>query len=185
MPLPPGGLIPSGIGGRVYGGTLGTDLTQALTGAPPFPANVMMTDVGGWRLQALAIAAECTHSGTYGAITRRVVAYDWTATLGIPYDYKNPPELIFNAPQSVGVRLNLGDVTQDPLLSQQAGIKQQFYVAPSGLLTAVRPVLDGAGRDVVRIDLVIAGSSLILRLPDQQQEYTDYIAYLVSRGWLV
>ena len=182
--IPPGGLIPSGMGGRVYAGNLDVNLNQAMTGID-LPPGVLATDVGRWSLQARAILAECPHSGCYGAIARRVVAYDWRATLSIPYDYLQPPDINFNAPQSVAVRFNIGDVDQDPLLaSQNFALDQQFYVAPSAFLEAVQPVLDGAGRDVVRIDLSLAGNSLIFRLPAQLDQYTDYKNYLVSRGWL-
>ena len=181
MPIPPGGLIPSGIGGCLQVGALGTDLSSP---APIDHADQGILDVATWSLQEMFITAECTHSGTYGAVTRRRVAYDFRFSVSIPYDYENPPDELLAGAQSIALRLNLGDVRQDPLLNQQLDASQQrFYVAPSAFLETAQPVLDARG-DVIRIQCSGVGNSLIFLFPDDQSSYSNYLSYLRSRGWL-
>ena len=176
MAIPPGGLIPSGIGGGIYVGTLGDTSKD----------NADYFDVAGWTLQSIYHNAECTHSGTWGAISRRLVAYDFRFTASVPFDYnEKPPEQLLNDGQSVGIRFDIGDVTQDPLLSQQNGLVQRYYFAPSCLIEEARPVLDATGRDVVREIVTGVGNSIIFLLPDENDAWNAYKGYLQGRGWAV
>ena len=187
MVMIPGGKVFGGTGGRIYVGDLGDMSLLTDTDTVPDPDGDLPTffDVAQWQLQSLYHNAECPHSGCYGAIARRVVAYDFRFSASIPFDYDNPPEQLLNYPQSVGLRFNLADVTQEPT-AQALNIDpgdQKFYFAPSALIDDAVPVLDAA-RDVIRIQVRGSGNSIIFLLPDESDDWNDYKQYLVNRGWL-
>ena len=117
--MPAGGLIPSGIGGCLVAGELGADLTTPdCTEAKGSIENGLL-DVGRWQLQELFLTGECPHSGTMGAISRRRVGYDFRYSCEIPYDYNNPADELLAGATTIALRLNLADVTQEPLIGRQ------------------------------------------------------------------
>jgi hypothetical protein len=180
--MPPGGLIPSGIGGCLCVGDLGTDLTTPDWTEAQCSISNGLLDVGRWFLEELFITAECPHSGCWGAIARRRVAYDFRFNLEIPYDYNNPPDEMLAGAASVGIRFNLADVTQEPLLAAN-NAEQRFYVAPSAFMERAVPVLDARG-DVIRMNVTGLGNGIIFLFPDDQANYKAYIQYMQKRGWL-
>ncbi len=181
MPMPAGGLIPSGIGGCLCAGDLGADLTGPdCTEAQGSIENGLL-DVGRWQLQELFLVAECPHSGTWGAISRRRVAYDFRYSCEIPYDYNNPADELLAGAATIALRLNLADVTQEPLLAANDA-DQRFYVAPSCILEMAIPVLDARG-DVIRMTCHGSGNGLIFLFPDDQESYKSYMHYMNQRGW--
>lgn len=174
----PGGRLISGIGGRIY-------VNQG-----PIPNDELSGtyfDVTQWSLMSENIMAECTHSGTWGAISRRLVGFDFRFSASIPFDYDKPPETLLGYYTSVAVRLNIGDVTQDPIaMGDGQWPSQKFYFAPSAYLERVHTILNAA-RDVVRQEVIGVGNSLIYLLPDYQSglgNYDQYISYLRNQGWL-
>ena len=66
MPIPAGGLIPSGIGGCLVAGELGADLTTPDYTEAQGSIDDSLLDVGRWQLQELFLTGECPHSGTMG-----------------------------------------------------------------------------------------------------------------------
>jgi hypothetical protein len=183
--IPPGGLITSGIGGCVVTGDLGVDLSTGDFTETNFNVNDdgNYLDLGRWTIDPLYIVAECPHSGTAGAITRRLVAYDFRFVLEIPYDYNNPPEQIFAGAGSIAVRFNLADPNQDPLLqNQDPAPEQQFYIAPSAFMERAPIVLNAQG-DIVRQQIIGSGNGLLFHLPFDKDDYTDYVNFLTDRGW--
>ena len=190
MPVPPGGIIPCGIGGRIYVNEIGGDPMAGTSVRAPGGA-VPMFDVSNWQIQDIWHNAECTHSGTFGAISRRLVAFDfrWFAT--VAYDIENPPDTLLDTYQPVVIRFNIGDASLDPNQSS-AGISQSFYMAPSALIDVCRTVLDATGRDVVRQEVSGSGNSVLMLInpnaeygDDSSWWYNSYKPYLVSRGWAV
>jgi hypothetical protein len=186
----PGGLIPSGIGGRLYVGNLGNvgDILNPSLG-PTGTTNAVVQDVINWALERQDVVATCPHSGTYGAISRRYVAFDWRAQINIAYDYTTAPpeELLFvgaaqsNLGHTIGLRLNLADVTQDPLLLAYSA-SQRFYFCPSVVLERARPVLNAQG-DIIRMACELSGNALMFLFPNDQTSWNTYQTYLNSRGW--
>ncbi len=171
--IAPGGRIIGGFGGRVYVNPLGTDQSAG-----------KYFDVADWQVQSIYHNAECTHSGTFGAITRRLVAYDFRFSATVPYDYDHPPEQLLNDAQSVAVRFNLGDVTEDPM-AKEAGLvasDQKYYFAPSALIdvasTTCRP-----GGDVIRQQIQGSGNSVIFLCPEELTAANEYLRKLSARGW--
>ncbi len=182
--MPAGGLIPSGIGGCLVVGVLGADLTtpdNTESGADYDDDDNGILDVGRWRLQELFLTGQCPHSGTLGAISRRRVGYDFRFFCEIPYDYENPADEVLAGATTIGLRLNLADVKQEPLLAANDA-PQRFYIAPSCILEEAIPVLDAVG-DVIRMTCQGSGNGLIFLFPDDQDAYTAYKQYMNSRGW--
>jgi hypothetical protein len=179
--MPAGGLIPSGIGGCLFAQPLGTDLTTPDYTEAQGNTREGLLDVGRWLLQELFLAAECPHSGTWGAISRRRVAYDFRYSCEIPYDYNNPADELLAGAATIALRLNLADVTQEPLLAANDA-EQRFYVAPSCILEAALPVLDARG-DVIRMTCHGSGNGLIFLFPDDRNFYQSYMQYMNRRGW--
>jgi hypothetical protein len=181
MPIPAGGLIPSGIGGCLVAGDLGADLTTPdCTEAQGSPQGGLL-DVGRWQLQELFLTGECPHSGTMGAISRRRVGYDFRYSCEIPYDYNNPADEVLSGATTIALRFNLADATQEPLLAANHAA-QRFYIAPSCILEAAIPVLDAVG-DVIRMTCHGSGNGLIFLFPDDADSYKSYLTYMQSRGW--
>jgi hypothetical protein len=179
MPIPSGGLIPSGIGGCLIVGQLGADLTTPQD--TEAQAKQGLLDVARWTLQSLFLTAECPHSGTFGAISRRRVGYDFRYSCELPYDYNNPADILLGAATTVALRLNLADARQEPLLLSNNAV-QKFYIAPSCILEAAIPVLNAVG-DVIRIACHGSGNGLIFLFPEQADIYRAYVAYMNQRGW--
>jgi hypothetical protein len=188
----PGGQIIGGMGGRIWCGPLGSDenFFAKLSGKAPGRDTPWWIDVEQWMLPREWINAECTHSGTYGAITRRLVAYDWSFAASLPVDQANMPEVILNvdpaAPPSwvnVAFAFYLGDVVQN-VEAAAMGMTQRYYFAPAGIIQRAQPVLNAA-RDVIRMNVVGQGNSRCWLIPDEQQRCDKYIGYLKSRGWWV
>ena len=186
MPIPAGGLIPSGIGGCLVVGDLGDDLTTPASTEHQYGDGVL--DVARWQLQELFLTGECPHSGTFGAISRRRVGYDFRFACELPYDYNNPADQFLSDATTIALRLNLADSVLEPLLAAN-NAAQLFYVAPSCILEAAVPVLNAVG-DVIRMTCHGSGNGLIFLLSSNGtsyvwESYTAYKAYMNQRGWNV
>ena len=175
--IPPGNVL-SGVGGCVYVASFGQQFTQQ---------NSTKIDIANWVVEQIPRNAECTHSGTWGAISRRRVAWDWRARIVVPLDMKNIPEYLLEDDGSVALRLNIGDPTLDPgtTSSGHSGDEQHYYFAPSGYLEGVRTILDAEGKDVIRQEAIVVGNSIMCILPDDNAFFTSYLNYLRGRGWSV
>lgn len=164
----PGGAIISGIGGRIYVDSLPSDISD-LTSADSY------FDISQYQLQIIYLNAECPHSGTFGAIARRRVGYDFTFQATLPLDQGNFPGELLEDDQSVAIRFNLADTSIEPN-AVYMGMQQRYYIAPSVLLTRVVTILDATGRDVIRQEIVGVGNSKIFLLPDHENEFNTYLA---------
>jgi hypothetical protein len=198
MPIIPGGKIIGGMGGRIYTGPIGSDVgafsrLTALTSIPNdaqgggTPGHI---EVEQWAIARQWINAECTHSGTYGAITRRIVAYDWQFQLSLPADQDNLPDVVLGFVPSdpanfinIAIAFFLGDVTIN-VEAVAMGMTQRFYFAPMCIIRSCQPVLNAA-RDVIRYQVTGEGNSRLWMIPDEQDDCTTYLNYLKSRGWWV
>jgi hypothetical protein len=173
MPLiPPGGRIPSGVGGRIYVNSLGNDQDP---GSPYF-------DLARWHVDSIYHNAECTHSGCYGSAARRQVLYDFRFQAEVPFDIDNPPEMLLGDSMTVCIRFNFGDVNIDPAVYGMDA-EQKYYFAPSCVLDNVQTILDATGRDVIRQVVQGSANSLLFFLPDQMSALQNYRAYLNGRKW--
>lgn len=199
MPVIPGGQIIGGMGGRIYLGPMGWDRTQFLKKNANTQITLNQLSAGGcievdqWAIARTWINAECTHGGTYGAITRRLVAYDWQFQCSLPADQANLPDYLLNFQLSVAgtnpnlvnvaIAFFLGDVTINPE-AVAMGMTQKFYYAPACIIRAAQPVLNAA-RDVIRYQVSGEGNSRLWLLPDENTDCDAYFTYLKNRGWLV
>jgi hypothetical protein len=167
----PGGQIISGVGGCIFQGPYGGSTSTS---------QVFRIDVGQWALDHKYNQADCTHSGTYGAISRRRVSYDWTFKATMPMDLSNLAELLLWLDQSVSIRLNLGDATYQNGQQPGENYVQKYYFAPSVYLRNVRTILDAAGKDVIRCEAEGEGNSLLFVMPDQATQWSNY---QTAMGW--
>ena len=193
--MPAGGLICSGVGGCAVAGNVGTDLSGAGWTESGWQSNGvnsndnMFLDVARWELDPIYVWAECPHSGTWGAMSRRLVIMDFRFSLAIPYDYDNAPDLIlfpntsYSGAETISLRLNLADVKQEPLLKAN-NAEQQYYLAPSACIERTPLVLNAAG-DVIRQQITGAGNGLLFHMPFEEDDYKAYMTYMQSRGWQV
>ena len=153
----PGGQIISGIGGCVF----------KLPPGSTSMGSAQRLDVAAWALQEIYLDAECTHSGTWGCVARRRVAYDWMAQISVPMDQSSGstiPGILLRDNESIGLRLNLGDVTMDGAAAAM-GMTQKYYHGPSGILSQVRTILDATGKDVIRQDAMVKGNGPAVHVP--------------------
>jgi len=191
----PGGQIIGGMGGRIYLDDMGTTpdvfagynaTTQLVPGS--------YLEIDHWTIAREWINAECTHSGTWAAITRRLVAYDWRFECSLPFDQASQaPDAAmgvtlagiaaFPASVNFAVAFFLGDVVVNPEAAAMR-MTQRMYYAPAAMIRSCRPVLDAA-RDVIRYQVAGEGNSRLWLLPDDKADCTQYLQYLSSRGWAV
>lgn len=167
----PGGSLISGMGGWVQKNTVGLS---------PEIASAGRLDVSRWIGKRIYRTVEATHSGCYGRIARRRTALDFMAFFEVVFDATNPPEWMLEANASVSVQLRFGDA----IAYVGTGIEQKRYVAPSVLLADVQTTDDSTGTDVVRQVCQIQSNSGVFLLPEEQSDYTQYLAYLASRSWV-
>jgi hypothetical protein len=151
-------------------------------------------EVSHWQIQRTWINADCTHSGTWGAITRRTVAFDWRFSVSVPVDQDNMPDVLLEPimlgmggddPSSwvnISIAFMLGDVEQN-VEAVAMNMEQKFYYAPAALLQSAVPVLD-ASRDVIRMQCSGEGNSRLFLIPDEEDACQVYMEYLKGRGWL-
>jgi len=179
----PGGELVAGMGGYVVVSEGACDIVNrvgpAVTRVSFNRPLAYPIDVTRWMGRFSYLDANVTHSGTFGAVTRRRVGYDWIARIEVAYDVANPPEILLNNLASCGLILNLGD----PAVYQDASLVKR-YALPSGLLSEVETVNDGSATDVVRQTATVKGNSVFFLLPNKLSYYNDYIAALNARGWL-
>jgi len=201
MPNPviiPGGKIIGGMGGRIYTGPIGSDVAyfkqrnaqENIEGIATGDGDPGYCEVDQWTISRQWINAECTHSGTYGAVTRRNVAFDWHFQASFPADQDNLPDRIFgfNTGDDAGtintaVAFFLGDVKIN-VEAVAMEMEQRFYFAPMCIIRDVHPVLSAA-RDVIRYQVSGEGNSRLWLIPDEEDACTAYTAYLQARGWWV
>lgn len=206
MPVAPGGKIIGGMGGRLWFGPLG--LTQAnfannsgrvnpfnAASAPISSAGFSVgnapysLDVSHWQVQREFILSDCPHTGAWGAINRRLVAFDWQFAAAMPVDQQDMPDVelgYYTAAQvggwvNISIAFYLGDVVLNPEAAAM-NMTQKYYYAPAAYLQRAVPVLDAA-RDVIRINVTGAGNSRLFLLPDEATICGNYVAYLQSRKW--
>ena len=196
MPVPPGGQIIGGMGGRIYTNSMGADAasfaalnaTIAMSDTSASPGHI---EIDQWTISRQWINAECTHSGTYGAITRRNVAFDWHFQCSLPLDQHNmfPDRLLgFLAMDpadhiDTAIAFFLGDTTIN-VEAKAMGMTQRFYYAPMCIIRSCQPVLSAA-RDVIRYQVTGEGNSRMWLWPDEKSDCEAYCSYLKTRGWWV
>jgi hypothetical protein len=202
MPIIPGGRIIGGMGGRIYTGLMGTppgtfandnanvNIPAAAAQTTPGPGYI---EVDQWAIAREWINAECTHTGTYGAVTRRLVGYDWKFQVSMPADQDNLADYLLNVfPTDVAanamavnwaIAFFLGDVTIN-VEAVAMGMTQKFYYAPACIIRSCHPVLS-ASRDVIRYQVSGEGNSRLFYWPDESTNCNLYLAYLKTRGWCV
>ena len=198
MPVIPGGKIIGGMGGRIYVGTMGRDpsffsgqdATTEISTVEDGGGDPGFLDVEQWTISRQWINAECTHSGTYGAITRRNVAFDWHFQASLPADQANMPDRLFgplNMDEAEFINLSVAFFLGDVVINEEAksmDMEQKFYYAPMCIIRSIQPVLSAA-RDVIRYQITGEGNSRLWLIPDEQEDCTRYISYLKTRGWWV
>lgn len=179
----PGGELVAGMGGYVVVSEGACDIVNRVGNAvtrTQFSAPLAYPlDVGRWIGRFSYLDADVTHSGCFGAKTRRRVGYDWIARIEVVYDVTNPPEILLNNHASVGLILNLGD----PAVYQNSSLVKR-YAMPSGLLSEVETVNDGTATDEIRQTATVKGNSVFFLLPNELTDYNTYIARLNARNWL-
>jgi len=197
MPVIPGGNIIGGMGGRIYTGPMGSDYsyfksrsaTENIEDASTGDGDPGYLEVEQWAISRQWINADCTHSGTYGAITRRLVAFDWQFQASLPADQENLPDYLFAySPDSAefvntAIAFFLGDVKIN-VEAVAMGMEQRFYFAPMCMIKSCQPVLSAA-RDVIRYQISGEGNSRLFLIPDEETPCSDYLRYLKDRGWWV
>ena len=193
MPDIPGGQIIGGMGGRIYVGQMGVApaVFKGYDAAHEPGSNYL--EVDQWALVRQWINAECPHTGTYGAITRRNVAYDWQFQCSLPLDQQHFPDWILGvlpsdiaeSPANVNnsIAFFLGDVTIN-VEAVTMGMQQRFYYAPACIIRSCQPVLN-ASRDVIRYQVSGEGNSRLWLIPNEETDCSNYLNYLKGRGWLV
>ena len=84
--------------------------------------------------------------------------------------------------RTIALRLNLADVTQEPLLAANDA-QQRFYLAPSCILEAAIPVLNAVG-DVIRMTCHGSGNGMIFcsRMTQDVLQGVHEV-HAVRRGW--
>jgi hypothetical protein len=198
MPVIPGGKIIGGMGGRIYTGPIGSDIAyfevrsaeEQIEGISASDGDPGYLEVEQWTISRQWINAECTHSGTYGAITRRSVAFDWQFQCSLPADQDNLPDRIFgfngveDGPEFVNTAIAffLGDVKIN-VEAVAMDMEQRFYFAPMCIVRSIQPVLSAA-RDVIRYHVSGEGNSRLWLIPDETESCGKYLTYLESRGWI-
>ena len=200
-PIIPGGKIIGGMGGRVYLGNMGSgpEFFQNYNAMSEIPTadegggtdgSIACIEIDQWTIARQWINAECTHSGTYGAITRRNVAFDWHFQLSFPADQANLPDHLLgflsgDSPSAVNtaIAFYLGDCIINPEAVAMEMV-QKYYFAPMCIVNSVHPVLN-ASRDVIRYQVTGDGNSRLWLMPEEKDSCTLYLGYLKSRGWWV
>jgi len=179
----PGGQLVAGMGGYVVVSEGACNIVNrtgpAVTRTAFNQPLAYPLDVSRWVGRFSYLDADVTHSGCFGAKTRRRVGYDWIARIEVTYDVANPPEILLNNQASCGLILNLGD----PAVYQSAALVKR-YALPSGLLSEVETLNDGTATDVVRQTATVKGNSVFFLLPNELADYNAYIKKLSDRGWL-
>jgi hypothetical protein len=174
---------------------MGTDQSEfsgLSANSDPINGSPYGLDIEQWRIERQWINAECTHSGTFGAVTRRLVAYDWQFQCALPVDQDNfPDDLFFFSPSqddaeyvnvNLAIAFYLGDVKTNPE-AQAMNMQQSYYYSPACIIRSIQPVLNAA-RDVIRYELSGEGNSRLFLLPSEQEDCQKYTQYLQGRGWL-
>ena len=185
MVVIPGGGIIGGMGGRIYVNVMGTDPSQFVRpGREQGPRARNYLDVEQWAIARQWINAECPHTGTWGAITRRNVAYDWQFQCSLPLDQTNtlpdrllgvlPADIVRN-PFYVNCPLPSIWVTWTSTRKPGDGNNPAFYFAPACMIRSCQPVLNAA-RDVIRYQVTGEGNSRLYLYPDEEPIAT--ITYL-------
>ncbi len=193
MPTIPGGQIIGGMGGRIYIDEMGvtpSDFSGLSATSDIINGSPSGIDIEQWTIARQWINAECTHSGCFGAISRRLVAYDWQFQCSLPVDQQNFPDdlFYFSASQdddswvNVAIAFYLGDVQTNPE-AQAMSMTQSYYYSPACIIRSIQTVLN-ASRDVIRYQLSGEGNSRLFLMPSDQSDCQQYISYLQGRGWL-
>jgi hypothetical protein len=189
MPTAPGGQIIGGMGGRIWAATMGytaDDFANLFTPAPDdVPGSL---DVAQWRVNRQFIYSECPHTGTWGAISRRLVGYDWHFAASIPVDQSQMPDWFLQTGfpgESDAINLciafYLGNVEENPEAAAME-MDQKYYYSPAMVLLSANPVLNAVG-DVIRMEVMGAGNGRLYLIPDEITAANAYTNYLQSRGW--
>lgn len=128
-------------------------------------------DVGRWQVHHRQVTTEITHSGSNGAIKRAVVARDFTFTASCPWNalegrITQQDVLLgfleqilvgyFSADYNVGLRFYLGDPINYP-----DPTRAPYLRAPEALVEDFKTICDSTGKEVVRIDFLGLGNSLL------------------------
>ena len=195
MPTIPGGKILGGMGGRIWISDADSLPPDAVNN-PLFVnddqnANAPNTlEVAQWQVQRITHLAECPTTGSWGAINRRVVAFDYHWAASIPVDQDNMPDVVLasyaQAPQdydsaniTVALAFLLGNVEENPE-AQVMGLTsqdQKYYWSPSAYMQVAGFVLDSS-RDVIRVNVNGMGNSRMYLIPDELNSANAYYKWL-------
>jgi hypothetical protein len=136
----------------------------------PATSSVIL-DITLWRLRHSFVLVPVTHSGSYGAIKRAMVARDWEANLALVFNARaeGPADnwawflenlLVGNqaAGYNVSVVFFLGDPVSYVTSSHVQRDSAKLF-APLGLASNIETVNDASGTDVVRLTASLQGNS--------------------------
>lgn len=193
MSTPVGVLAPingqriSSFGGVLAFKAFGSGSPAALVGGGvPSISGAYTLDCAAWALDLISIHDDDTDTGSFGAANSQKTAEDWILHAQIIWDLRRPPELISKNGLAAGLdNFNagfqlwafLGDDANYP-----SDIGAQYYWAPSGKILQQKPIVDAAGKKMIRMELSIKGNSRIFRLPAESQQMGRYMAALHRRS---
>lgn len=133
-------------------------------------------DVAGWVLHEEKVARRHALSGSWGALSRRIVAADWTAVATIWYNQDRPAVLqtIRKAKRNsnLGLALQIGDRGAYDMSNKRT---YHRFVSPMCVITAWGTECNTGS--IVRQTVNIAGNSLIFHLYDET-DINTYLEYL-------
>ena len=170
----------SGMGGHLY-------ITKALIDTSGEElGNIVQTgilDVGRWQVRHKHILSEVTHSGSLGAVKRAVVAADFQFAVACPWNARNGIKgvtvegsddgVLFGFLQeiltgnvsvgyTVGMQFHLGDHEHYVDLNGTVAHDDPAWMgADEVLVEDFNTICDATGRDVVRVDFIGWGKSLL------------------------
>lgn len=171
MPNLPGGKILHGFGGSLQ-------ISQVNT-----PSVFTTLNVASWNLHPVHYLGECSHSGTVGSNTRRMVMEDWSADVKLWWEADAPPELYLNTGWGVGCRFNISSPAQWAAYDSVA----HYWYAPSAILET-QDILNSSeskGKEgIVTVNAKLQANSLIFLLPTEQTQCDIYLMDLRGKGWI-
>lgn len=161
----PGGEFITGFGGHILV-------------TPPGQSTAVEIMVAQWQLVLYFRNAECTHTGCMGAPARRRVLYDYSFAAELPVQKQIPADVYLAREDTVGLELLKGD----PADYTQG--QAESFKSPAAILSTARTVLDGTGKNILRMDVAGDAASLMFHLPFERESYDWYIQQLQDRGWI-
>lgn len=168
------------------------------TSAGPTLSDEEYLDVAYWQVFRTLITKENAYSGSYGAITRRIVAEDWYAKCVIWYDLENPGVSLLRKGNSVNLTfwMDWGDnyypdisdiIHPNEIIQAPAEVYNPRLKSPDCLVHGVQTLHSSEGENVVIQEILIEGNSLLFELAklDDERLYNSYLESLSSTRRLV